>query len=72
MSRRLGVLWWGGWMLVALGNWAPVTWPWLAASVSLPGRTFANSAESACVIGLRKKVVAFSPVTELKKVTDFE
>lgn len=37
-----------------------------------PGRVFANSADSACVIGLRKKVVAFSPVTELKKVTDFE
>ncbi|XP_009885677.1 PREDICTED: ATP-dependent 6-phosphofructokinase, liver type, partial [Charadrius vociferus] len=36
------------------------------------GRVFANSGDSACVIGLRKKVVAFSPVTELKKVTDFE
>uniref|UniRef100_A0A8C8BM49 Phosphofructokinase, liver type n=1 Tax=Otus sunia TaxID=257818 RepID=A0A8C8BM49_9STRI len=36
------------------------------------GRVFANSDDSACVIGLRKKVVAFSPVTELKKVTDFE
>lgn len=41
-------------------------------SVSPTGRVFANSADSACVIGLRKKVVAFSPVTELKKVTDFE
>uniref|UniRef100_A0A8C3Y7E1 6-phosphofructokinase n=1 Tax=Catharus ustulatus TaxID=91951 RepID=A0A8C3Y7E1_CATUS len=36
------------------------------------GRVFANSGDTACVIGLRKKVVAFSPVTELKKVTDFE
>uniref|UniRef100_A0A5F8GUV9 6-phosphofructokinase type B n=1 Tax=Monodelphis domestica TaxID=13616 RepID=A0A5F8GUV9_MONDO len=36
------------------------------------GRVFANSADSACVIGLRKKTVAFSPVTELQKVTDFE
>ncbi|KAM9004428.1 ATP-dependent 6-phosphofructokinase, liver type isoform 2-T2 [Sarcophilus harrisii] len=36
------------------------------------GRVFANSADTACVIGLRKKAVAFSPVTELKKVTDFE
>uniref|UniRef100_A0A8C5REW4 Phosphofructokinase, liver type n=1 Tax=Laticauda laticaudata TaxID=8630 RepID=A0A8C5REW4_LATLA len=36
------------------------------------GRVFANSAESACVIGLRRKTVSFSPVTELKKVTDFE
>lgn len=43
-----------------------------ARCVPLPGRVFANSGDSACVIGLRKKVVAFSPVTELKKVTDFE
>ncbi|RMC02260.1 hypothetical protein DUI87_21427 [Hirundo rustica rustica] len=42
------------------------------SSVPLPGRVFANSGDTACVIGLRKKVVAFSPVTELKKVTDFE
>lgn len=40
-------------------------------SVSI-GRVFANAPDSACVIGLRKKVVAFSPVTELKKDTDFE
>uniref|UniRef100_A0A452DL47 6-phosphofructokinase type B n=1 Tax=Capra hircus TaxID=9925 RepID=A0A452DL47_CAPHI len=36
------------------------------------GRVFANAPDSACVIGLQKKVVAFSPVTELKKDTDFE
>uniref|UniRef100_A0A8C5ZEF7 Phosphofructokinase, liver type n=1 Tax=Marmota marmota marmota TaxID=9994 RepID=A0A8C5ZEF7_MARMA len=36
------------------------------------GRVFANAPDSACVIGLRKKAVAFSPVTELKKDTDFE
>ncbi|XP_025070522.1 ATP-dependent 6-phosphofructokinase, liver type isoform X2 [Alligator sinensis] len=36
------------------------------------GRIFANAGDTACVIGLRKKAVAFSPVTELKKVTDFE
>ncbi|EHB08224.1 6-phosphofructokinase, liver type [Heterocephalus glaber] len=36
------------------------------------GRVFANAPDSACVIGLRKKVVAFSPVTELKEDTDFE
>lgn len=36
------------------------------------GRVFANCPGSAVVIGLRKKVVAFSPVTELKKDTDFE
>uniref|UniRef100_A0A8D2J7V4 6-phosphofructokinase n=1 Tax=Varanus komodoensis TaxID=61221 RepID=A0A8D2J7V4_VARKO len=36
------------------------------------GRVFANSVDTACVIGLRRKAVSFSPVTELKKVTDFE
>ncbi|XP_052004026.1 ATP-dependent 6-phosphofructokinase, liver type [Xyrauchen texanus] len=36
------------------------------------GRVFANTADSACVIGLYKKVLAFSPVTELKDQTDFE
>ncbi|KAK2089780.1 hypothetical protein P7K49_032446 [Saguinus oedipus] len=36
------------------------------------GRVFANAPDSACVIGLKKKAVAFSPVTELKKDTDFD
>uniref|UniRef100_A0A8C2YMQ0 ATP-dependent 6-phosphofructokinase n=2 Tax=Chinchilla lanigera TaxID=34839 RepID=A0A8C2YMQ0_CHILA len=36
------------------------------------GRVFANAPDSACVVGLRKKVVAFSPVMELKEDTDFE
>ncbi|XP_056389454.1 ATP-dependent 6-phosphofructokinase, liver type isoform X2 [Hyla sarda] len=36
------------------------------------GRIFANSPDTACVIGLKKKVVAFTSVCDLKKVTDFE
>ncbi|XP_056286167.1 ATP-dependent 6-phosphofructokinase, liver type [Pseudoliparis swirei] len=36
------------------------------------GRVFANSPGTACVLGLNKKVISFSPVTELKAVTDFE
>ncbi|XP_062390897.1 ATP-dependent 6-phosphofructokinase, liver type isoform X1 [Sardina pilchardus] len=36
------------------------------------GRVFANAPETACVIGLNKKVLAFSPVTELKDQTDFK
>ncbi|XP_018417514.1 PREDICTED: ATP-dependent 6-phosphofructokinase, liver type isoform X2 [Nanorana parkeri] len=36
------------------------------------GRIFANSPDTACVIGLNKKVVAFTSVCDLKKVTDFE
>ncbi|KAM4608805.1 ATP-dependent 6-phosphofructokinase, liver type [Polymixia lowei] len=36
------------------------------------GRVFANSPETACVLGLNKKVISFIPVTELKAATDFE
>ncbi|KAJ8385089.1 hypothetical protein AAFF_G00193100 [Aldrovandia affinis] len=36
------------------------------------GRVFANSPDSACVIGMTRKVLSFSPVTELKAHTDFE
>ncbi|KAK1789218.1 hypothetical protein P4O66_015163, partial [Electrophorus voltai] len=36
------------------------------------GRVFANSPDTACVVGLNKKVISFSPVTELKAQTDFE
>ncbi|XP_061697079.1 ATP-dependent 6-phosphofructokinase, liver type [Syngnathoides biaculeatus] len=36
------------------------------------GRVFANSADTACVLGLQRKVVSFSPLTELKDATDFE
>ncbi|XP_056146101.1 ATP-dependent 6-phosphofructokinase, liver type [Lampris incognitus] len=36
------------------------------------GRVFANSPETACVLGLNRKVISFIPVTELKDDTDFE
>lgn len=36
------------------------------------GRVFANSADTACVLGLKRKVISFIPVTELKEATDFE
>ncbi|KAG7464157.1 hypothetical protein MATL_G00184340 [Megalops atlanticus] len=36
------------------------------------GRVFANSPDTACVIGMTRKVLTFSPVTELKDHTDFE
>uniref|UniRef100_A0A8C6USD3 ATP-dependent 6-phosphofructokinase n=1 Tax=Neogobius melanostomus TaxID=47308 RepID=A0A8C6USD3_9GOBI len=36
------------------------------------GRVFANSPATACVLGLNRKVVAFTPVSELKDITDFE
>ncbi|XP_061579650.1 ATP-dependent 6-phosphofructokinase, liver type isoform X2 [Cololabis saira] len=36
------------------------------------GRVFSNSPDTACVLGINRKVVSFIPVTELKAVTDFE
>uniref|UniRef100_A0A672QUQ2 Phosphofructokinase, liver type n=1 Tax=Sinocyclocheilus grahami TaxID=75366 RepID=A0A672QUQ2_SINGR len=35
-------------------------------------RVFVNTPDTACVVGLYKKVLTFSPVTELKDQTDFE
>lgn len=37
-----------------------------------PDHVFANSPDTACVLGLCRKVISFIPVTELKAVTDFE
>lgn len=37
-----------------------------------PERVFANSPETACVLGLNRKLISFSPVTNLKAETDFE
>uniref|UniRef100_A0A673HGW7 ATP-dependent 6-phosphofructokinase, liver type-like n=1 Tax=Sinocyclocheilus rhinocerous TaxID=307959 RepID=A0A673HGW7_9TELE len=36
------------------------------------GRVFVNTPDTACVVGLYKKVLTFSPITELKDQTDFE
>ncbi|KAK2839693.1 hypothetical protein Q5P01_013433 [Channa striata] len=36
------------------------------------GRVLANAPDTACVLGLNRKVISFTPVTELKEVTDFE
>uniref|UniRef100_A0A8C1R0S2 6-phosphofructokinase type B n=1 Tax=Cyprinus carpio TaxID=7962 RepID=A0A8C1R0S2_CYPCA len=36
------------------------------------GRVSANTPDTACVVGLYKKVLTFSPVTELKDQTDFD
>lgn len=40
--------------------------------VSRSGSVFANSPDTACVLGLNGKVLSFSPVAELKQQTDFE
>ncbi|KAG7466935.1 hypothetical protein MATL_G00147570 [Megalops atlanticus] len=36
------------------------------------GHVFANSPDTACVLGMIRKVMTFSPVTELKDQTDFK
>lgn len=36
------------------------------------GRVFANSPNTACVLGLNRRVIAFTPISELKDITDFQ
>uniref|UniRef100_A0AAR2K4U6 ATP-dependent 6-phosphofructokinase n=1 Tax=Pygocentrus nattereri TaxID=42514 RepID=A0AAR2K4U6_PYGNA len=36
------------------------------------GRIFANTPDSACVLGMRKRALVFQPLAELKNNTDFE
>ncbi|NXP74394.1 PFKAM protein, partial [Ramphastos sulfuratus] len=36
------------------------------------GRIFANTPDSACLLGMRKRSLVFQPITELKEQTDFE
>lgn len=48
---------------------------WLTEKMSASyrqGRVFANAPDTACVIGMKKKVMSFSPVTELNTHTDFK
>ncbi|XP_017554715.1 ATP-dependent 6-phosphofructokinase, platelet type-like isoform X1 [Pygocentrus nattereri] len=36
------------------------------------GRVFANTEDSACLLGMRRRALVFQPVTQLKEETDFE
>ncbi|XP_029700217.1 ATP-dependent 6-phosphofructokinase, liver type isoform X2 [Takifugu rubripes] len=48
---------------------------WLSQKLSENFRqdhVFANSSDTACVLGFSRKVISFIPVTELKAMTDFE
>lgn len=38
----------------------------------IAGRIFANTPDSGCVLGMRKRALVFQPVTELQEQTDFE
>uniref|UniRef100_A0A8C2T5V6 ATP-dependent 6-phosphofructokinase n=1 Tax=Coturnix japonica TaxID=93934 RepID=A0A8C2T5V6_COTJA len=48
---------------------------WITGKIkecSRHGRIFANTADSACLLGMRKRSLVFQPVTELKDQTDFK
>ncbi|XP_037386725.1 ATP-dependent 6-phosphofructokinase, platelet type-like isoform X2 [Pygocentrus nattereri] len=38
----------------------------------IEGRVFANTEDSACLLGMRRRALVFQPVTQLKEETDFE
>uniref|UniRef100_A0A8C3UR61 ATP-dependent 6-phosphofructokinase n=2 Tax=Catharus ustulatus TaxID=91951 RepID=A0A8C3UR61_CATUS len=48
---------------------------WITGKIkecSRHGRIFANTADSACLLGMRKRSLMFQPITELRQQTDFE
>ncbi|XP_068853860.1 ATP-dependent 6-phosphofructokinase, muscle type [Aphelocoma coerulescens] len=48
---------------------------WITGKIkecSRHGRIFANTADSACLLGMRKRSLVFQPITELRQQTDFE
>uniref|UniRef100_A0A5F9CE16 Phosphofructokinase, muscle n=1 Tax=Oryctolagus cuniculus TaxID=9986 RepID=A0A5F9CE16_RABIT len=48
---------------------------WMAGKIKESyrnGRIFANTPDSGCVLGMRKRALVFQPVTELQNQTDFE
>ncbi|XP_056370889.1 ATP-dependent 6-phosphofructokinase, muscle type isoform X3 [Oenanthe melanoleuca] len=48
---------------------------WITGKIkecSRHGRIFANTADSACLLGMRKRSLTFQPIAELRQQTDFE
>ncbi|NWR06764.1 PFKAM protein, partial [Paradoxornis webbianus] len=48
---------------------------WITGKIrecSRHGRIFANSADSACLLGMHKRSLVFQPIAELRQQTDFE
>ncbi|XP_078545041.1 ATP-dependent 6-phosphofructokinase, muscle type-like isoform X2 [Lissotriton helveticus] len=48
---------------------------WITGKIkecSRHGRIFANTSDSACLLGMRKRSMVFQPLTELRDQTDFE
>ncbi|XP_048348184.1 ATP-dependent 6-phosphofructokinase, muscle type isoform X1 [Sphaerodactylus townsendi] len=48
---------------------------WMSGKIkecSRHGRIFANTADSACLLGMRRRALLFQPLSELKEQTDFE
>lgn len=55
-------------------EWPPLAPTLMFAFLNLnpSGRIFANSPDSACVLGMRKRALVFTSLAELKEQTDFE
>uniref|UniRef100_A0A8C1JUQ4 ATP-dependent 6-phosphofructokinase n=1 Tax=Cyprinus carpio TaxID=7962 RepID=A0A8C1JUQ4_CYPCA len=45
---------------------------WLTDKLKESGRIFANTPDSACVLGMKKRATLFQPLSDLKEDTDFE
>ncbi|XP_032898081.1 ATP-dependent 6-phosphofructokinase, platelet type isoform X3 [Amblyraja radiata] len=48
---------------------------WISDKVNVyyrQGRVFANSHDSACLLGMRRRTLVFQPVSELRDITDFK
>uniref|UniRef100_A0A8C2QAD5 ATP-dependent 6-phosphofructokinase n=1 Tax=Cyprinus carpio TaxID=7962 RepID=A0A8C2QAD5_CYPCA len=45
---------------------------WLTDKLKESGRIFANTPDSACVLGMKKRAMIFQPLSDLKEDTDFE
>ncbi|KAG8129614.1 putative ATP-dependent 6-phosphofructokinase protein [Naja naja] len=48
---------------------------WMSGKIkecSRHGRIFANTADSACLLGMRRRALVFQPIADLKEETDFE
>lgn len=56
------------------GNSSPLAIALMLAVFNLnpSGRIFANSPDSACVLGMKKRALVFTSLAELKDQTDFE
>lgn len=63
----------GDWKkLEAFGAWYVIHVLIYVLNFKSPGRIFANSNDSACVLGMKKRSLIFQPLTDLREQVDFE